>query len=272
MKRTLTTVVVFAGCALLLPAQSSQTMRASVRGGGNGDSGKCTIEVDVDGAAEVEIRGDSGRIRTLQGQPSNWRRFECTSVLPRNPGDFRFRGIDGRGNVQLVRDPRSDGGVAVVRIEDPQGGREGYTFDLEWQGASGTYSNNDPRYRNDPNYNGGRYDPNYNGGRYDPNYNNGHRYDPNYRDPYNQNNSRARASGWDVNHMVNVCQTEVRARANREYHLRDPRFVSTNVDDRPGPHDRVIGSFEGYRGERYDFACTVNLNNGQVQNVDLRRR
>ena len=34
-----------------------------------------------------------------------------------------------------LRDPRS-GGVAVVRIEDPQSGSEGYTFDLIWSGVN----------------------------------------------------------------------------------------------------------------------------------------
>jgi hypothetical protein len=38
--------------------------------------------------------------------------------------------------VELVRDPSTNGGVAVVRIQDTKGGREGYTFDLEWRGGS----------------------------------------------------------------------------------------------------------------------------------------
>jgi len=118
----------------VLPA-AGQTRRATITGGG-GDSGKCTIEVRVDGAADVEVSGDTGRIHTLQGQRASWVRFECSSPMPRNPVDFRFRGIDGRGNVQLVGDPRSRG-VAVVRIEDNKGGTEGYTFDLEWRGGSG---------------------------------------------------------------------------------------------------------------------------------------
>lgn len=107
--------------------------QANVRGGG-GDSGKCTIEVEVDGVAEVEIRGDRGRIRTLQGSPASWRRFECNGILPANPGDFRFKGVDGRGRQELVSTP---GGrrSAVVRIEDPKGGRHGYTFDIEWRGS-----------------------------------------------------------------------------------------------------------------------------------------
>lgn len=112
------------------------TIRAAIRGGG-GDRGKCTAEVEVDGVAEVGIRGDTGEIRTISGQPASWRRLECTGQLPANPGEFRFRGIDGRGRQELAADPRNNRGLAVVRIEDPQGGREGYTFDLEWRGGSG---------------------------------------------------------------------------------------------------------------------------------------
>ena len=112
-----------------------ETRRASIRGGG-GDGGKCTIEVVVDDVAEVEVFGDEGRLRTLSGTQATWRRFECSSPLPRNPVDFRFVGVDGRGRVSLVGDPRGRG-VAIVRIEDQKGGREGYTFDLEWRGNSG---------------------------------------------------------------------------------------------------------------------------------------
>src|SRR5947209_1119451 len=111
-----------------MSAQMSQR-RAVVTGRGDPDRGKCTIEVVVDGAAEVEIRGENAILRNLSGRPPEWRRFECTSVMPPNPADFRFAGVDGRGRQQLVRDPRSGGG-AVVRIEDPDNGAEGYTFDL----------------------------------------------------------------------------------------------------------------------------------------------
>src|SRR5215813_2620197 len=122
-------VVVFASLPCLLGAQN-YSRRAAISGGGS-DRGKCTIEVVVDGAAEVEVRGDTAYLRNLAGQPAQWRRFECNGPLPPNPIDFRFAGVDGRGRQQLVRDPRN-GGAAVVRIEDPQGGSEGYTFDLFW--------------------------------------------------------------------------------------------------------------------------------------------
>jgi hypothetical protein len=75
---------------------------------------------------------------TIHGAPARWRRMECNSPLPRNPVDFRFQGIDGRGKQELLRDPRNNRGFVVVRIEDPKGGSEGYTFDLEWGGESRT--------------------------------------------------------------------------------------------------------------------------------------
>ncbi len=108
------------------------TRRADIRGGGG--HGKCTIEVEVDGVAEVEIRGETGRLRTLSGETATWRRFVCNQVMPLRPEEFRFRGIDGRGRQELVSAPGRDG-VTVVRIEDRRGGREGYTFDLEWRGG-----------------------------------------------------------------------------------------------------------------------------------------
>lgn len=114
---------------------SEQSIRANIRGGG-GDSGKCTAEVVVDGVAEVAIRGEEGRIRTLAGAPASWRRLDCNAPFPRNVGEFRFKGIDGRGRQDLIQDPRSNNGTAVVRIEDSKGGSEGYTFDIEWRGAA----------------------------------------------------------------------------------------------------------------------------------------
>ncbi len=109
-----------------------QSRRATITGGGDRGSGKCTIEIVVDGVAEVEVRGDTAVLRTLSGQPGQWRRFQCNTMMPPNPGNFHFAGIDGRGRQNLLRSPGA-GSPAVVRIEDPQSGSEGYTFDLEWR-------------------------------------------------------------------------------------------------------------------------------------------
>jgi hypothetical protein len=105
--------------------------RANIRGGEN----KCTFEVRVDGIAEVEIHDDYGVLNTIQGAPAQWVRLDCGNRFPNNPNDFRFKGVDGRGSQTLVRDPRGSGGVAVIRIEDPKGGTEGYTGDIFWSGG-----------------------------------------------------------------------------------------------------------------------------------------
>jgi hypothetical protein len=90
----------------------------------------------VDDVAEVEVNGRNAQVRTISGAPATIRRFECNQEIPNRPADFRFSGVDGRGRQQLVREPGS-GRTAVVRIEDRQGGSEGYTFDLTWRGSGG---------------------------------------------------------------------------------------------------------------------------------------
>jgi len=125
-----------AATALIAPVcGQTAERRATFTGGGDNDTGKCTIEVYVDGSADVEIRGDRGFLRTRSGQRAQWRRFECSGPMPANPGDFRFSGVDGRGRQELIQDPRSGRGAAVVRIQDADGGAEGYTFDLVWRGG-----------------------------------------------------------------------------------------------------------------------------------------
>ena len=99
-------LLMLAPLALAIPGAAQQQMTRQAQINGNAVDGKCTIEIDVDGSAEVEIRGNTGTIRNLSGQRAAWRRFVCNGQMPQNPGDFRFRGIDGRGNVQLLRDPR----------------------------------------------------------------------------------------------------------------------------------------------------------------------
>ena len=61
---------------------------ADIRGGG-GD-GKCTIEVQVDEVADVEVSGRNVSIRTLSGAPSSIRRFQCNQEMPSNPYEFRL--------------------------------------------------------------------------------------------------------------------------------------------------------------------------------------
>lgn len=118
--------------AALCASAQTYERRADITGGGDPNRGKCTIEVVVDGSAEVELRGDRAVLRNVAGQPPQWRRFVCNVPMPMKPVGFRFAGVDGRGRQTLLRAPDA-GGPGVVRIDDPPSGSEGYTFDIFWQ-------------------------------------------------------------------------------------------------------------------------------------------
>jgi hypothetical protein len=211
--------------------------RATITGNGGGNgNGKCTIEVNVDGAAEVEISGDTGQLRTLSGQEAVWRRFQCTAPLPGIPGDFRFVGVDGRGRVQLLRDPRSNGGRAVVRIDDPNGGREGYTFDLQWRGSGG-----------------GGWAPG---------------------PPPPSPGRGPGPGGFPMGRAIQVCRDSVTAKLNQSGYPY-VTFESVVPDNNPGRHDWVTGSATGRRrfgSTQFSFSCSVDFASGRVRSVDVRRQ
>lgn len=142
-------------------------------GNGNSGAGSCTVEVVVDGAAEVQVRGGNATVRDLSGQQPQLRRFECTSAMPANPPNLRFSALEGRGQQQLVRNP-ANGGSAVVRIEDQESGAATYAFQLSWNSGGGYnaqqypnngYPNANGQYpsRGDRQYTGNQYPDNRNG-------------------------------------------------------------------------------------------------------------
>jgi hypothetical protein len=217
----------------------------------------------VDTAAEVEIRGDTANLRTIAGQPAQWRRFECTGALPGNPSDFRFAGVDGRGRQNLVRDPRN-GGVAVVRIEDTAGGSEGYTFDIFWgngygQGP-GPISNGPDRGRVERGGDDRGRDGGFGGdrGRFDG----GDRY--------------GRGRRFTTEQAVDVCQSSIRQQAEQRFRTTNINFRRTSLDDNPGRQDWVVGIFDVRRGpgreEAYQFSCSVNFDNGVVRSAQIQSR
>jgi hypothetical protein len=257
-------LTVFAAAFVVASPVSAQQYqrRATMVGGGSGERGKCTIEVVVDGAADVEIRGDQGVIKNISGSPAQWRRFECSAPLPANPADFRFAGVDGRGRQQLVREPRN-GGAAVVRIEDPNGGSEGYTFDLIWGG------NNNPASslgRGPEGYNPAAGGDSRAPGGYNP---------PPVADNRGPEYSRDRMSrSFTTEQAVNVCQDSVRRQARNRFPGRHVEFLNARIDDNPDRNDWVIGTLDVIRGQdmsegRYRFSCSVNFDNGQVRTAQI---
>ena len=232
-------VTIFAG---LSSAQTFQR-RATFSLRESPDRGKCTVEVRVDGAAEVEIRGDNAVLRNLAGQPAQWRRFECTGPLPDNPRDFRFAGVDGRGRQDLIRDPRNSRGTAVIRIEDRDNGSEGYTFDIFWS-----------------NFGGGGGD--YRGDR-DRDFDRGPGPGP----------GPGPGRRWTTDQAVRVCQDSIAQQASDRFRSRDITFRRTALDDNPGRNDWVVGTFDIRRGrdrfETYRFSCSVDFGNGRVRSAEI---
>jgi hypothetical protein len=96
------------------------------------DSGKCTVEVVVPGAAQVRVKGDSASLIKMSGRNPEWKRFECSSPLPKKPVDFRMEATGGRGHQVLEHGPRYNHGTAVINIDDPGHGEDTYSFDLIW--------------------------------------------------------------------------------------------------------------------------------------------
>ena len=238
-------------------------------GGGNQNQGKCTVEVTVDGAAQVEIRGTSAILRNLSGQPAQWRRFECNAVMPPNPSNFRFQGIDGRGRQTLIRNPQN-GGAAVVEIEDKDNGADGYTFDILWDARGGYNDGGNGQYnRNQPPIigNGQVYrDDNQNRNRPDDQYRSNNR-DSGYYHQYNH--------GFAKEEAIRICQQEVVRQAEQRFRGNDIHFLQTRADDNPGREDWVMGQIDVHRGSReevYGFACSVNFDNGRVRSVQLDSR
>ena len=282
---TLRAFAVSASLVSAIFAQNNQR-QATIVGGGSPDRGKCTLEVVVDGVAQVEIRGATATLRTVSGQPAQWRRFECSSAMPVSPANFRFSGVDGRGRQDLTRDPR-EGGVAVVQIEDRNGGAEAYTFDINWDArgdvrgpnAGGNYPNNNgpvnggyPQNSPDRGYaNSGRGPGN--GPAYDdPNrdrYRAADQYRPNYRD---SDYYRRYGHGFGTDEAVRVCQQAIVNQASRRFRNNEIHFQRTSIDDNPGRNDWVIGTVDVHRGpreERYGFSCSVDFGSGRVRSAEL---
>lgn len=89
--------------------------------------------------------GARGEIHSVTGDPAVIENMECTSPMPRNMADFQVRTLLRPGvtrsiepnEVQLLEDPRSNGGNAVVRVHQPFEGPGEYMLELSWSGVQG---------------------------------------------------------------------------------------------------------------------------------------
>ncbi len=213
------------------PPQRDQMINAQITGGSG--SGKCTFEVNIDGAVDVEIRGSEGRLRWVGGGGMQWKRLTCNQPLPRNPQTFQFHGVDGRGTQTLMKDPNSNNGVAVIRLDDPQRGTENYTGDITWDGGN-----------NNGGWNGGN-----NGGWNNGGWNNG-----------NNNNN----GNWNRN-PVGACQNAIRGQGG--YGSNDLQFSNSVNTDRAG-NVTVVQGLASRRNGYYQYSCVIR-NNGSVSDAKI---
>jgi hypothetical protein len=232
--------------ALAIPAGAQVQRRATMTGGGNGAAGHCTGEVVVDGAADLQIRGDTATVRDVSGQQPQIRRFECTSAIPAT-ASLRAN-VNGRGNARVVAMP-SNGSPAVIHIEDREGGASTYQFDIAWGNEQG---NNTQGYNNQG-------------------YNN-----PGYAPPVTQRPEGDR--GWNGgrrftnDQAVNVCRDTIRQQAMDRFGTRDVNIGRIRIDDNPGRNDWVVGNVDvrrGGRDEQYPFSCSVNFDSGRVRTAQI---
>jgi hypothetical protein len=236
--------------ALAIPATAQTQLRATMTGGGNGVAGHCTGEVVVDGAADLQIRGDTATIRDVSGQQPQIRRFECTSPVPAN-ASLRAN-VNGRGQARVVAMP-SNGSPAVIHIEDREGGASTYQFDIAWGNQQG---NNTQGYNNQGYNNQG--------------------YNPGYQPPVVERRESDR--GWNGgrrftnDQAVNVCRDAIRQQAMDRFGTRDVNIGRIHIDDNPGRNDWVVGNVDVRRGSRdveYPFSCSVNFDNGRVRTAQI---
>jgi hypothetical protein len=260
-----------------LSAQTT-SINANIRGGG-GNENKCTIEVDVDSSAEVEISGGQARMRTLGGSPASFRRMDCTSPMPNNPANFRFQGVDGRGSQTLVRNPSGSRGPAVVRIDDPQGGREGYTFDIFWSGGDTSYNNGYPSNGNNgyPNNGGFGNGNNNNGNNNNGGFGNNGNYGGYRNGSYGRDRWNGRWGNWNqanVDTAMRTCHDAVNDRLRRQGYD-NVQFGNVDFDNNRNRPDYIQGNVRASRrrgGDNFNFSCQVDFASGRLGNVNLDRR
>jgi hypothetical protein len=157
----------------------------------------------------------------------------------------------------LVRDPRN-GGTAVVQIADPQGGSEGYTFDLFWGNDRGP----GPQDRG-PISQDRRGDEPYRG-QGGP---------PPPPPPFNDRDRNRGGNRFTSEQAIRVCQDSISAQANTRFQGQAVQMGRLSMDNGPGRNDWVSGDLSVRRRfgrqDMYHFNCSVNFDSGQVRTAHI---
>jgi hypothetical protein len=97
--------------------------------------GQCDIRLQVDGQAEVSVRGDMVIIHTISGQDARDDGSECDFPLPDHEvRGFSFQVVESRNEMHLAEPPsRRNDFAAMVQIRDSSNGFGRYRFRLSWE-------------------------------------------------------------------------------------------------------------------------------------------
>ena len=236
--------------AALAPAKaaSAQSMErhAELAGAPPGTPGKCTVEVDVDVRAEVQIQDESALLRTLGGQRPVWKRFQCTSPMPLHPAGFRLTKVAGRGRIKLTVDP-SNGDPATVLLEDPVAGVGTYIFDVSWTAPK----EGKPLVAYAPS--------------------------PKVKDPEPDRKPAPKADRGFVTpfmpeEALRACEDAAIDHALERYHAQAVTIRKSAIDDAPGRNEWVVGTLETRRGKDWDtfhFTCNADFRTRSIRSVNL---
>src|SRR2546430_13044312 len=126
MKKLLFSIIAASAISIVPASAASYPRAASFTSNTAADSGQCTVEVVVPGEARVTVQRDSADLDRVSGRSPEWRRFECTSPMPKKPVEFRMETVSGRGTQELVHGAAHHRGKAIVYINDRGHGEDTY--------------------------------------------------------------------------------------------------------------------------------------------------
>jgi len=136
--RTLIPTTLFS--LMAFTAASAEVVRVTPQRARNFDEranqGFCSIRVWVDDEVNIFVQGGNVTFENVRGQRARDAGTECSQPMPRGSSlsEFQFKGIDGRGRVELIEEPMPRNGFrAWVRIIDTKGGGEEHHFRLSWR-------------------------------------------------------------------------------------------------------------------------------------------
>jgi hypothetical protein len=105
----------------------------------NRPNGYCLIRIVVDDEVNIYVQGGQITVETVRGKPARDAGAECSQPMPKGDAlsNFKFKGIDGRGLVQLIEEPSEmNEWRAWIRIKDSKGGEETYLFRVGWDNGA----------------------------------------------------------------------------------------------------------------------------------------